>query len=91
MPRRQPIRVAAILLLAITLSACLRPKKADNKGMGVAVGFAAAAVYKPPSTDQTPGKVILPNPQLIGCSTATCPAVLPQTTDPQAVYPWHIA
>ena len=91
MPRRQPIRVAAILLLAISLSACLRPKKADNKGMGVAVGFAAAAMYKPPSTGQTPGKVVLPNPKAVGCSTSTCPPVLPQSTDARAVYPWQVS
>lgn len=50
-----------------------------------------AAMRKAPSTDETPGKVVLPNPQLIRCSTSTCPPVLPDGTDPHAVYPWQVS
>lgn len=48
-------------------------------------------MYKPPSTGETPGKVILPNPKLIRCSTSSCPPVLPDGTDPRAVYPWQVS
>lgn len=80
--------LVAAFLLSITLSACSHTKKPDN-GMGFAAGLMAGIMYKPPSTG-TPGKVILPNPKLIRCSTSSCPPVLPDGKDPRAVYPWQV-
>lgn len=91
---RQPssARVATVLVLAIALSACSRTRKLDDNGTGLAAGFAAAAMYKPPSPNgEPPGKVILPNPKLIRCSTSSCPPVLADGTDPHAVYPWQVS
>ena len=45
----------------------------------------------PPSLGGSPGKVVLPNPNLIRCSTSSCPPVLPDGTDPRAVYPWQVS
>jgi hypothetical protein len=81
----------AAFLLATTLSACTRSRKSDDNTKDFAAGLAAAAMYKPPSTGETPGKVILPNPKLIRCSTSACPPVLPDGTDPRAVYPWQVS
>jgi len=84
-------RVAAGLLFAITFSACSHTGKTDDNGMGVAVGLAAAAMSKPDSSDGPPGRIILPNPKLIRCSTSNCPPVLSNGPEPRAVYPWQVS
>jgi hypothetical protein len=93
MPRRHPVaaRIAAALLFAITLSACSHPGKTDANGIGLAVGLAAASMSKPPSSDETPGRISLPNPNLIRCSTSSCPPVLTDGTELRAVYPWQVS
>ena len=92
MPRRQPtaVQVVAAFLLAITLSACSHTRKPDY-GTDFGLRMTAAAMYKPPSMGETPGKVILPDPKLIRCATSTCPPVLPDGKDPRAVYPWQVS
>lgn len=91
MRRRQPIRTAALLVLAIALCACSHTRKPDDRAKDFATGLVRAAWYKPPSTGGPPGKVMLPNPKLIRCTTSSCPTVLPDGTDPQAVYPWQVS
>lgn len=49
------------------------------------------ALYKAPSTGGPVGRVILPNPKLIGCSTTACPPVLPDGKDSRSVYPWQVS
>ena len=92
MRRRQPMlaRVAAAALLLIALSACSRTAKPNDHQNDFADAMTRAAMYKPPSKGETPGKVILPNPKLIGCSTSGCPPVLSDGKDPRAVYPWQV-
>jgi hypothetical protein len=89
--QRTPARIAASFLFAIILSACSRTGKPDDSQKDFAAALARAAMYKPPSTGEPPGKVILPNPKLIGCSTSGCPPVLPDGTDPRVVYPWQVS
>ena len=93
MPLRQPtaVRVVAAFLLAITLSTCSRTRKAHDNTEAFSEGLMVAAMHKPPSTGEIPGKVVLPNPKLIRCATSTCPPVLPDSTDPHAVYPWQVS
>jgi hypothetical protein len=93
MRRWQPssARVALVLLHLIVLSACSHTGKTDNRQNDFAAALVRTALYKPPSTGQSPGKVILPNPKLIRCSTSSCPPVLPDGADPRAVYPWQVS
>jgi hypothetical protein len=49
------------------------------------------ALYRPPSTGAPLGKVILPDPKVIRCSTSNCPSVLPDGKDPRVVYPWQVS
>ena len=91
MRRRLPIAflLVAAFLLMVSLSACSHTRKPAD-GTDFALGLAAAAMYTPPSTGETHGKVILPDPRLIRCTTSTCPPVLPDGKDPHAVYPWQV-
>lgn len=93
MPRRQPIlaRVVAAFLLLITLSACSHTKKTDDYPKNFVAGLLLAAMSKPPSAAGPPGKIILPDPKVIRCSTSSCPAVLPDGKDPRVVYPWQVS
>ena len=92
MPRRHStaVRVVAAFLLVVTLSTFSRTRKPDYSTTGLAEGLMIAAMHKPPSTGEIPGKVVLPNPKLIRCSTSSCPPVLPDGKDPRAVYPWQV-
>ena len=83
--------VAAAFMFGMNLSACSRTKKPDDNKMGFAAGLVSAALYKPPSKGETPGKIILPNLKLIGCSASGCPPVLTDGTDSRAVYPWQVS
>lgn len=49
------------------------------------------ALYRPPSTGWPPGKVILPDPRVIRCSTSNCLSILPDGKDPRVVYPWQVS
>ena len=92
MPLRQlkAVQFVAAFLLAITLPSCSHTKKPDSE-MNFEARLTAAAMYKPPSTGEISGKVILPDPKLIRCKTSACPTVLPDGTDPHAVYPWQVS
>jgi hypothetical protein len=48
------------------------------------------AMYRPPTNDP-PGKVILPDPNVIRCTPSNCPSVLPDGRDPHVVYPWQVS
>jgi hypothetical protein len=80
-------------VLAISLSACSGSRTPDayEKDRGLATGLVVAALNRPPSTGGPPGKVILPDPKLIRCSTSSCPSVLPDGKDPRVVYPWQVS
>jgi len=93
MRRRQLVaaRGATALIFAITLSACSHTEKPADPQKQFADALVRAAMYKPPSNGETPGKVILPNPKLIGCSPSSCPPVLPAVTDPRVVNPWQVS
>jgi len=90
MRRRQPIAVAAAFVLAITLSACSRTAKPYDPTKDFAEAMVKTALYRPPASGGPPGKVILPDPKLIRCSTSSCPSVLPDGKDPRVVYPWQV-
>lgn len=56
-----------------------------------AVAMLRKALHRPSSAGGSPGKVILPDPKLIGCSTSGCPSVLPDSKDSRVVYPWQVS
>jgi hypothetical protein len=93
-PGRQPIAHWILaFVLAISVSACSRTGKPDNyeRDKGLAAGFVAAALSRPQLPSGPPGKVILPDPKLLRCSTSSCPSVLPDGKDPRVVYPWQVS
>ena len=55
------------------------------------MGLMLAAMSKPPSTGGPAGKIILPDPTVIRCSTSSCPPILPDGKDPRVVYPWQVS
>ena len=91
MRRRQPTLVwFAAFLFAIILSSCSRTTKPHDYTKDFAAAMVRRALYRPPSAGGPPGKVILPDPKLIRCSTSACPSVLPDGKDPRVVYPWQV-
>lgn len=93
MPTRRltPAWVAASFLLTIILPACSHSAKPDNHADAFAVALVRKALYRPPSRGGPHGKIILPNAKLIGCTSSSCPPVLPRGTDSVAVYPWQVS
>lgn len=83
--------VAAALLLSIALSACSHTAKPHDYTKDFTAGLLLAAMSKPPSTGGPTGRVILPDPKVIRCSTSSCPSVLPEGNDPRVVYPWQVS
>lgn len=92
MPRRQPVPalVAVAFLFGLILCACSRTAKPDDYTKDFATAMVRKALYRPPSAAGPPGKVILPDPNLIRCRTSSCPSVLPDGKDPRVVYPWQV-
>ncbi len=76
------------IILSLTASRTAKPRSPQDE-------FAAAmlrrALYRLPSAGGPPGKVILPDPKLIGCSASGCPSVLTGSKDPHLVYPWQVS
>jgi hypothetical protein len=93
MRRRHPISagVVASLLLALLLPACSRTAKPYDPAKDFADAMLRKALYRPPSAGGPPGKIILPDPKVIRCSTSNCPPVLPDGKDPRVVYPWQVS
>jgi len=90
--RRVIAWVAAAFLFTIILSlTASRTTKHYDPQKEFAAAMLRKALYRPPSTGMPPGKVILPDPKLIGCSTSGCPPVLPGSRDPRLAYPWQVS
>ena len=83
--------VAVAFLYALILSACSHSAKPHDYTKDFAAGMMRKALYRPPSTGGPPGKIILPDPKVIGCSTSSCPSVLPDGKGPRLVYPWQVS
>ena len=93
MPTRQLTTAwfATAFLLTIIVSACSHDGKPDKHEDDFAAALVRKALYRPQSPGGPAGKVILPNPKLIGCSASACPPVLSEGTDSRAVYPWQVS
>src|SRR5215469_17080174 len=92
MRRREPIpaRVTALFLLAILLPGCSRNAKPHDYAHDFSIAMVRKALYRPLGSGP-PGKVILPDPKVIRCSTSNCPSVLPDGKDPRVVYPCQVS
>ena len=84
-------RVATVFLLTVILPACSHSGKPDTNADAFHAALVRKALYRPPSAGGHPGKIILPNPKLIGCSTSGCPPVLSEGADSRGVYPWQVS
>jgi hypothetical protein len=90
-PRLMAWVAAAILLTIILCLTASRIEKPHDYAQDFGTMMVRKALYRAPSTGGPPGKVILPDPQVIRCSPSNCPSVLADGKDPRVVYPWQVS